>query len=96
MLRASLIALGFSIPISAAADGILTAVIVLSWLVAGRFRETAADRSRTNPVALVACLWFVVHVLGALVQHRGGDDVLRVLRKLPLSCCPDRHHDARR
>ena len=80
LARASLIALGFSIPISAAVDGFLTALIVISWMMAGRFRQTL-QIVRTNPVALVACLWFAVHVLGGLYSIGEGDDVSRVIRK---------------
>jgi O-antigen ligase len=78
--RASLIALGFSIPISAAADGVLTAAIVLAWLAAGRFRETVRA-VRENPVAAMACVWLAVHALGALYSIGEARDVLRVLQK---------------
>lgn len=80
LARAALIALGFSIPISIAVDGMLTAVIVVSWMMAGRFRQTL-QTVRTNPVALIACLWFVVHVLGGLYSIGEGEDVARVTRK---------------
>jgi O-antigen ligase len=63
LARAAFVGLGATIPISTALDGILTAIIVLAWLFAARFRETA-DIVRNNPVALAACLWFLVHVLG--------------------------------
>jgi O-antigen ligase len=78
--RASLIALGFSIPISAAADGVLTAVIVLAWLAAARFRETARI-VRENPVAAMACVWLAVHALGALYSIGDPGDVVRMLGK---------------
>jgi O-antigen ligase len=78
--RAALVALGFSIPISAAADGILSAVIVLSWLVAARFRDTARV-VRDDPVAAIACLWFAAHALGALWSIGEERDVLRVVSK---------------
>jgi O-antigen ligase len=78
--RGSLIALGFSIPISAAADGILTAVIVLAWLAAARFQETVRA-IRENPAAAIACIWLAVHALGALYSIGESRDVVRVLNK---------------
>jgi O-antigen ligase len=78
--RASLIALGFSIPISAAADGILVALIALGWLAAARFRETA-QAVRDNPAAAIACIWFLAHALGALWSIGEAPDVLRTVSK---------------
>jgi O-antigen ligase len=78
--RAALIALGFSIPISAAADGILTALIALSWLAAARFRQTA-QAIRDNPVATIACVWCAAHALGALYSVGELRDVLRGVSK---------------
>jgi O-antigen ligase len=78
--RGSLIALGFSIPVSAAADGILTAVIVLAWLAAARFQETARA-IRENPAAAIACIWLAVHALGALYSIGESRDVVRALDK---------------
>lgn len=78
--RGSLIALGFSIPISAAVDGILTAVIVLSWLAAARFQETMRA-IRENPAAAIACIWLAVHALGALYSIGETRDILRALDK---------------
>lgn len=80
LARASFIALGFSIPISAAADGLLTAAIVISWLLAARFRETALT-IRENPVAAAACIWFAAHVLGALYSIGDAADIARVVSK---------------
>jgi O-antigen ligase len=80
LARAAFIALGFSIPISAAADGILTALIVLSWLVAARFRETV-QAVRCNPAAAIASIWLAAQALGALHSIGESHDVLRVLSK---------------
>jgi O-antigen ligase len=80
LARGSFIALGFSIPISAATDEILTALIVLSWLAAGRFRQTARA-IRDNPVAAIGCVWLLVHALGALYSIGESHDVLRVVSK---------------
>ena len=62
--RGGLIALGVSVPISTAVDGVLTGLVVVAWLIAARFRETL-QAIRENPVAALACVWFGVHVLGA-------------------------------
>ena len=80
LARASFIALGFSIPISAAVDGLLTVLIALSWFAAARFRETA-QAVRDNPVAAVACIWLAVHALGTLYSIGESSDVPRVVTK---------------
>jgi O-antigen ligase len=78
--RGAFIALGASIPVSVALDNVLTGVIVLSWLAAGRFHETARA-VRANPVALFACAWFFVHLLGALYSIGELRDIAGAVRK---------------
>ena len=51
--RAFAIALGFSIPVSVALDNILLALLLVSWLASGDFREKFAA-IKSNPVALAA------------------------------------------
>jgi O-antigen ligase len=76
----AMIALGASIPIATALDTVLLAVIVVSWLAATRFRETVSV-VRTNPVATVACLWVLVHVIGATYSLGMPEDVWRSITK---------------
>jgi O-antigen ligase len=80
MARVSYIALGFSIPIAVAMDGLLAALILIGWLLAARFRETA-EAVRNNPVALMACLWLVAHALGAIYSIGDPAEVQRTVGK---------------
>ena len=74
--RACAIALGFSIPISVAVDNILLALLLLSWLASGGFREKFAV-VRANPVALAALLLFGLLTLGLVYGIRNPGDGLR-------------------
>lgn len=78
--RGAFVALGISIPISTALDGVLLGVIVLAWLLANRFSETAAA-VRSSPVAAAACLWFAAHVLGALYSIGEAPEIMRSVGK---------------
>jgi O-antigen ligase len=78
--RGAFIALGASIPISTFVDGVLTVTIVLAWLAAVQWREVA-DAVRRNPVARIACVWFVVHALGTLYSFAAPDQVWRAIGK---------------
>ncbi len=59
------IALGFTIPISVAADGILVVLLVVSWLAGGEWKERV-HRIITNPVAASVILLFGWLLLGTL------------------------------
>ena len=63
--RWSAIALGFSIPISTALDGVLMLVLLLAWLAAGRYRYRL-EMVGANPVAVAALLLWAVIALGVL------------------------------
>ena len=78
--RGAFIALGASIPISTFADGVLTVTIVLAWLAAARWRD-ATHAVRRNPVALLACVWFILHVLGTLYAAAAAPEIWRGIGK---------------
>ena len=59
------VALGFAIPVSVAADGVLVAAFVLAWLASGDF--AAKWRAvRENPAAVAALALFALLALGTL------------------------------
>jgi O-antigen ligase len=74
------IALGVSLPVATAIDVILLAIIWFAWLAAARFRETV-NVVRTNPVAMVACLWVLVYIVGATYSHGAPEDIWRSVTK---------------
>lgn len=78
--RGSFIALGASIPISSGLDNTLFAVIILSWLIAGEWRERLPG-VRSNPVVVIGCAWFAVHLLAAFYSIGAMADVATALRK---------------
>lgn len=61
--RYAAIALGASLPVSTALDNILLVVILLGWLIGGRYQEKFA-LIRSNPVAIAALAMFAVVVAG--------------------------------
>lgn len=78
--RWTTIALGFSIPISVALDGVLLALLLLCWIAGGRYREKLAA-VRANPVALSACAIFLLYCIGALYSVGDYRDTLHGLDK---------------
>ncbi len=74
------VAIGFSIPISTAADSVLVAALVLCWAAGGRYREKLAA-IRGNAFALVACAFFLLHVAGTAYGLGAGADTLHALDK---------------
>lgn len=73
------IALGFTIPISVAADNILLSIILLLWLVGNRWREGAATL-HANRVAQAAIALFLLLAIGILWGSQPADG-LRMLGK---------------
>jgi O-antigen ligase len=63
--RWSVIALGFSIPVSTALDSALTLLLLVAWLAAGRYRYKY-DALRANPVALAAIALWLLYAVGVL------------------------------
>ena len=57
------IAIGFTLPISTAADNILLALLLLCWLVSGNWRARY-EIVRANPVALAALAYLAMMVMG--------------------------------
>ena len=72
--RWSAIALGFSIPISTALDGVLMPLVLLAWLAAGRYRYKL-EAVRANPVAIAALVLWLVTGLGVQWGGETGGDV---------------------
>ncbi len=76
----AVIALGFSIPISNAADDILIGVIVCLWLVTDAYRQRLSN-IRDNPVALWAVAVFGMYLLGITYSIAEKKDILNTLMK---------------
>jgi O-antigen ligase len=74
------IALGFSIPISVVLDNALIALLFVAWIAGGRYREKLAV-IRGNPVAVIACLFFLAYAASAIYSVGGRSDVLHALDK---------------
>jgi O-antigen ligase len=74
------VALGFSIPVSTALDGVLTVLLALCWAAGGRYREKLSA-ILDNPVALLACALFAAHALGALYSVGSAREILHALDK---------------
>ena len=78
--RWSAIALGFSIPISVALDGVLSVVVLAGWLASGNYRQKL-DAIARNPVAIGALLLYAMLLIGALYGHREPGDAADYLGK---------------
>jgi O-antigen ligase len=76
----SAIALGISIPISIAADNVLSGLVLLAWLAGGRLRETGAQL-RANPAALVALALWAALAVGLAWGARDPGDGTQMLGK---------------
>ncbi|MDH5220479.1 MAG: O-antigen ligase family protein [Betaproteobacteria bacterium] len=74
------VALGFSIPVSTALDGLLLAALLVCWVAGGRFREKWGA-IRGNAVALAAAAFFLLHVAGAAYSHGSVREILHALDK---------------
>jgi len=80
LMRWSVVLLGCSIPVSVAADNILLAWLLVSWLLGGGYREKL-DAIRDNPVALAALAFFALYLAGTLYTIGGQAEVLGTLSK---------------
>ena len=76
----SVVGIGFSLPISTALDNVLVAVLLLSWIASGQFREKLA-LIRQSAVALFALGLFLLYLAGASYSIGDERDVLRALDK---------------
>jgi O-antigen ligase len=86
--RWSVIALGFSIPISVALDNVLLAVVLLCYLSSGRHREKLAAIA-ANPVSMAALALFGVLTLAISYGPATPGDATRYLLKYAdLLCIP--------
>jgi O-antigen ligase len=71
--RGSAIALGASIPVSVALDGVLLALFAAAWALAGDWRAKL-EALRANPVALAALALFALLAAGTLYGDRYPGD----------------------
>jgi O-antigen ligase len=86
--RLSVVALGFSIPISVALDNVLLAVILVCYLAGGRYREKLAAIA-SNPVMVAALALFGVLALAITYGTAPPGDAARYLLKyVDLLCIP--------
>ena len=74
------IAIGFTLPISTAADNILLALLLLCWLVSGNWRARY-EIVRANPVAIAALAYLAMMVLGLAWSPDPWHDGLTYLKK---------------
>jgi len=74
------VALGFSIPLSAALDSVLLLFVVAGWLASSAWRAKW-DAVRGNRVALAALALFALLLLGTLYGERNPGDAALTLRK---------------
>ncbi|HXF65262.1 MAG TPA: O-antigen ligase family protein [Burkholderiales bacterium] len=74
------VALGFSIPISVALDGLLLALVLAGWLAAGAWRDTWRSL-RANAVAAAALLLLALLAAGTLYGERYPGDAGHFLAK---------------
>lgn len=72
--------LGFSIPISTAADNILLVAMLAFWLIGGRFREKIAA-VRDNPLVLPALALLGMYVIGLFYGEATWGDAAGSLKK---------------
>jgi len=78
--RWAAVGLGFSIPISTAIDGILSAVVLAAWLASGSYRGKL-DAVKHNPVALAALMLFAMLMVGAFYGDASAQEAGRYLTK---------------
>jgi len=80
VVRWLVVALGFSIPISVAADNILLAIIGGCWLFGGGYRGRLGV-VRNNPVAIAAVALFALYLAGTFYTIGSDSEVLNTVSK---------------
>lgn len=80
LARYCAIALGFTLPISVAADSVLMVLLLVSWLASARWRD-GAGLIRANPVAMAALALFAVMALGLLWSQAPAGDAATYFKK---------------
>jgi O-antigen ligase len=80
LARYAAIAIGFSLPLSTALDNVLLGLLLLGWLLGGRFQEKGA-LIRRNPVALSALALFGLAMIGLCWGDGPLSDGLVYLKK---------------
>ncbi len=73
-----IVALGFTLPISTAANNILLAFILLLWLAAGGFKERW-ERIKNNQAAVAIIIFFLLHIAGLIYSSDPKTGILEVL-----------------
>ena len=80
IVRWLVVALGFSIPISVAADNVLLAIIGCCWLLGGGYRGKL-EAIRRHPVALAAVALFALYLAGMLYTIGNDSEVMNTVGK---------------
>lgn len=70
--------LGFSIPVSTALDTVLVSLIVIAWIVGGRYRDKAAVIH--NPVVIASLVIFAAYLAGSLYSIGDSETIFESLR----------------
>ena len=78
--RWAAIILGFSIPISTALDGVLSAIVLAAWLASGSYRGKL-EAIKRNPVALAALMLFAMLTIGAFYGVANAKEAGRFLTR---------------
>jgi len=78
--RWSAIALGFSVIVSTALNGMLMALLLVAWLASGRW-DGKLSLVRTNPVAVATLGLLLVGMIGMLWSQGTSDDILLFAKK---------------
>lgn len=74
------VAIGFSLPISTALDGLLKVMLVACWIAGGGWRERLSIL-RQNAFALFPCALFLLHVAGSAYSQGDSADVWNAIGK---------------
>jgi len=75
------VAIGFSLPVSTALDGLLVVTLIVCWIAGGRWREKL-EIARHNAFALFPCALFVLHLAGSVYSIGDPEDIWYALGKL--------------
>ncbi|WP_457592283.1 O-antigen ligase family protein [Hydrogenimonas sp.] len=75
-----IIALGFTLPISVAANNFLLVLILLLWLAAGGFKERW-ERIKSNRAAIAILLFFALHIVALLYSSDPKAGVVKIIAR---------------
>ncbi|WP_457594569.1 O-antigen ligase family protein, partial [Hydrogenimonas sp.] len=75
-----IVALGFTLPISVAANNFLLVLILLLWLAAGGFKERW-ERIKSNWAAIAILLFFALHIVALLYSSDPKAGVVKIIAR---------------